>query len=133
MLAGLSITGRNDTVATPSPSVSGSGYFRATVRGPALLGAGNDSLSTSPKLAGVTATICPRVESTLSSQLPVGPAAGSAVTDGQDQFQLPVLPAGEYVVTFVPPAGSIHQGVYAFGPLRSNRGEYPWWVVLPKK
>ena len=133
VLAGLSITGRNDTVRTPAPNLSGSGYFRGTVMGPALPGAGNDSLATSPKIAGVTVTIYPRIESTLSSQIPVGPAAGTAVTNAQGLFQLPVLPAGEYVVTFVPPAGSIYQGVYAFGPLRSNSGEYPWWVVLPKK
>jgi hypothetical protein len=133
VLAGLSIVGRNDTVKTPPPTQTGSGYFRGTVMGPALPGAGNDSLSTSPRLAGVTVTIYPRIESTLSSQIPVGPAAGSSVTNAQGLFQLPVLPAGEYVVTFVPPAGSVHQGVYAFGPLRSNSGDYPWWVVLPKK
>jgi hypothetical protein len=133
VLAGRSIVARNDTVKTPAPTQSGSGYFRGTVMGPALPGAGNDSLTTSPRIAGVTVTIYPRIESTLSSQIPVGPAAGSSVTNAQGQFQLPVLPAGEYVVTFVPPAGSGYQGVYAFGPLRSNSGDYPWWVVLPKK
>ena len=133
VLAGLAIAARNDTVTTPAPTVTGSGYFRGTVMGPSLPGAGNDSLATSPKIAGVTVTIYPRIESALSSQIPVGNAAGTAVTNAQGLFQLPVLPAGEFVVTFVPPAGSIYQGVYAFGPLRSNSGEFPWWVVLPKK
>ena len=46
---------------------------------------------------------------------------------------LPTLPAGEYIVTFVPPANSPYHGGYVFGPLRENSSDYPWWVVLAKK
>ena len=132
VLAGLSVVQRNDT-APSSSNLSGSGYFRGTVMAPALPGAGNDSLATSPRIAGVVVTIYPRIGSSLSSQIPVGPAAGSTVTNAQGQFTLPTLPAGEYVVTFVPPAGSTYAGSYAFGPLRSNSSEHPWWVVLNRK
>jgi hypothetical protein len=62
-----------------------------------------------------------------------GAEAGSVVTSTTGEFTLPTLPAGEYVVTFIPPAGSPYNGVYVSGRLDSNRSKYPWWVVLSKK
>ena len=32
-----------------------------------------------------------------------------------------------------PPAHSVFYGAYAFGPLRENSSDFPWWVVLAKK
>ena len=132
VLAGLSATTSNDTVKTPPPTVTGSGYFRGTVMGPAVTGPGTDTLKTSPKIAGVVVTIYPRLAD-VNGQITMGPAAGSTTSDALGLWTLPTLPAGEYVVTFVPPASSIYLGSYAFGPLRSNSSQFGWWVVLNKK
>lgn len=131
-LAGLSLVTTNDTNATPSAPLTGSGYFRGTVMAPSQPGAGNDSLQTSPKIANVRVTIYARVAGTGSS-VELGASAGSVLTGSDGVFQLPTLPAGDYVVTFVPPEGSSYNSSYAFGPLRSNSSDHPWWVTLTKK
>jgi hypothetical protein len=132
--AGLSkIPGNDSGTAKTGGSINdGPGYFHGTVLGTAPEIAGNDSLALFPKLGGVVVTIYPLVSATADT-LNHGPAAGSVVTDAAGQFQLPTLPAGDYVITFVPPSSSAYRGVYAFGPLRSNSKDYPWWVVLAKK
>ena len=132
VLVGLSATSSNDTVTSPVPTPSGSGYFRGTVMGPSLTGTGTDTLKTSPKIAGVVVTIYPRLAD-VNGAIAVGPAAGTTTSDAQGLWKLPTLPAGEYVVAFVPPESGIYHGSYAFGPLRSNSSQYPWWVVLNKK
>src|SRR5687768_9142501 len=130
-LAGLARVESNDSSVTTTPTDPTPGYFHGTVLGPSAPGAGNDSLATAPKIANVRVTIYPQAAG--GSPTDVGPAAGSVLTGADGKFQLPTLPPGEYVVTFVPPANGIYQSVYAFGPLRSNSADYPWWVVLPKK
>ncbi len=130
-LAGMSRVDANDSSVTPPPTDQTPGYFHGTVLGPSEPGAGNDSLATAPRIANVRVTIYPRVGASLPVE--VGPEAGSVLTGADGKFQLPTLPPGEYVVTFVPPANSIYSSVYAFGPLRSNSEDYPWWVVLPRK
>lgn len=132
ILAGLSATPSNDTNPSPSPVPSGTGNFRGTVMGPSVTGPGTDTLATSPRVAGVVVTIYPRLAD-LNGQITMGAAAGSTTTNVQGLFTLPTLPAGEYVVTFVPPPSSIYRGSYVFGPLRSNSNLFPWWVVLTKK
>lgn len=131
-LAGLSATSSNDTVTSPQPNPTGSGFFRGTVMGPSVTGPGTDTLKTSPRIADVRVTIYPKLSAT-PGDMSVGPAAGSVLTDNQGQFTLPTLPAGEYVVTFVPPESGVYRGSYAYGPLRSNSSQFAWWVVLNKK
>lgn len=132
VLSGLSASARNDTVTTPAPSATGTGNFRGTVMGPAVTGPGTDTLSTSPRIANVTVTIYPRLAD-VNGEITLGAAAGSTKSNAQGQWTLPTLPAGDYVVTFVPPENGIYRGTYSFGPLRSNSNQYAWWVVLPKK
>src|SRR5215218_2086916 len=77
-LAGLNKTVSNDSVETSNPTTtSGPGYFRGTVLGPALPGAGNDSLKTAPKIAGVVVTIFERKMSGGADTVVVGDAKGS--------------------------------------------------------
>jgi hypothetical protein len=133
-LAGLTESQPGDTAnSTHQPTGSGPGYFRGTVMAPSPPGAGNDSLSTAPRIAGVVVTIYQRKESGGADTVAVGDAKGSVTTGADGKFTLPTLPAGEYVVTFVPPASSGYHGAYAFGPLRENSHEFPWWIVLAKK
>jgi hypothetical protein len=132
-LAGLSRSGSGDTAnVNHSPTGTGPGYFRGTVLGPSSPGAGNDSLNTAPRIAGVVVTIFER-KPTAADTMAVGDAKGTVTTGADGKFSLPTLPAGEYVVTFVPPSSSGYYGAYAFGPLRENSSDYPWWVVLAKK
>lgn len=131
-LAGLSATARNDTVTTPAPANTGSGYFRGTVMGPSAVGATGDTLSSAPRVPGVVVNIYPRLAD-VNGQVTVGAVAGTSTTNAQGQFQLPELPAGEYVVRFMPPEASAYKGTYSIGSLRSNSSSFPWWVVLPKK
>ena len=132
-LAGLNESGAGDTSnTTHQPTGTGPGYFRGTVLGPSQPGAGNDSLNTAPRVAGVVITIY--ANSAGSGTTPTAGEAKGTVTTGADgKFTLPTLPAGEYVVTFVPPAGSIYHGAYVSGPLRANSSDFPWWIVLAKK
>jgi hypothetical protein len=131
-LAGLVASQTNDTSsATPPQPSTDPGYFRGTVMAPGSPGGSGDTLATKPRIANVTVTIYPRIGTDFPPQ--PGDEAGSVVTGADGLFQLPTLPAGEYIVTFVPPANSQYAGVYAFGPLNSNSKDYPWWVTLPLK
>ena len=131
-LAGLLATSSNDTsAATPPQANTDPGHFRGTVMAPGSPGGSGDTLATKPRIANVEVTIYPRVGSDLPPQ--PGPEAGSVTTGADGLFQLPTLPAGEYIVTFVPPENSQYAGVYAFGPLNGNSKDYPWWVTLPLK
>ena len=132
-LAGLDLAEPGDTSnTTHQPTGSGPGFFRGTVLGPSLPGAGNDSLNTAPRIAGVVVTIYERKLGGADTSA-VGDPKGTVTTGTDGKFTLPTLPAGEYIVTFVPPANSGYHGAYAFGPLRSNSSDYPWWIVLAKK
>jgi hypothetical protein len=135
-LAGLSQVANKDSAGNPPPpppQTGTPGYFRGTVLGPSVPGAGNDSLATAPRVAGVVVTAYPRLAGGTPAEPAVGPAAGSVTTGADGKFQLPTLPAGEYVVTFTPPANSIYGGVWVTGPVHSMSHEHPWWVVLWKK
>jgi hypothetical protein len=131
-MSGLNHSQSGDSTSTTSQPVgTGPGYFRGTVLGPSAPGAGNDSLATAPRIAGVVVTIYERKAG--ADTVAKGDAKGSVTTGADGLFTLPTLPAGEYVVTFVPPSSSGYHGAYVFGPLRENSSEYPWWVVLAKK
>jgi hypothetical protein len=130
-LAGLSKSTTNDTSnTTHNPTGDGPGFFRGTVIGHSPAG-GPDTLTTAPRIAGVVVTIYTR--KITGSGVEPDVLQGSVTTGADGSFTLPTLPAGEYVVTFVPPGDSGLNGVYVFGYLRETSGEYPWWVTLPKK
>ena len=129
-LAGLSESAWDDSTVANNPA-DGPGYFHGTVVGQSPPGAGNDSLATAPRIAGVVVTIYER-KLTNSNAVEVGDVKGSVTTGNDGKFTLPTLPAGQYVVTFVPP-GNIYHGVYVWGSLNQHSATYPWWIVLHKK
>jgi hypothetical protein len=130
-LAGLSQSSWTDSTTTNNNPADGPGYFHGTIVGQSPPGAGNDSLATAPRIAGAVVTIYARKANTGDAVEP-GDAKGSVTTGSDGKFTLPTLPAGQYVVTVVPP-GNIYHGVYVWGTLNQHSSTYPWWVVLHKK
>src|SRR4051812_3423094 len=59
-LAGLNRAGSNDTSVRTPPTGTGSSYFHGTVMAQSAPGAGNDSLVTAPRVAGVVVTLYTR-------------------------------------------------------------------------
>jgi hypothetical protein len=132
-LAGLDQTTTNNgsTPGDTNPVAPGPGHFHGTVIGQSAPGAGNDSLTSAPRVANVRVTIYQEVRT--ETGLEPGTELGSVVTDASGQFTLPTLPGGEYIVTFVPAADGIYHGVWAFGPLNEHSSDFPWWITLSKK
>jgi hypothetical protein len=117
----------------PQPASSTTpGIFRGTVMGQSAPGAGNDSLNTAPRVAGAVITAYPTTQPG-SPNPTLQPAAATVTTGADGKFTLPSLPGGAYVVTITPPSGSIYAGVWVTATAHSGSGEFPWWVVLPKK
>jgi hypothetical protein len=122
-----------DSASSPAPNPSAPGYVLGTVLGPSAPGAGNDSLNTAPRIAGVVVTAHPRVAPSAGDSIGVGSAVATVTTGADGKFQLPTLPGGEYIVTFVPPPNSGYGGVWVWGPINDRSHAWPWWVVLWKK
>jgi hypothetical protein len=134
-LAGLGQVSARDTVGNPittTPNGTGDGAIRGTVLGPSAPGAGNDSLQTAPKLAGVRVAIMGITGGT-DAQPTLGAELGAATTGNDGTFALPTVPAGRYAVSFSPPSGSAYQGVWASAAVDARSAASPWWVVLPRK
>lgn len=132
-LAGLSKSTTNDSSTNANqPTGGGPGYVRGTVLGQSAPGAGNDSLKTAPRVAGVVITIYTRKTGT-GDNVEAGEAKGTVTTGADGLFTLPTLPSGEYVVTFIPPETSGYYGVWVHGQIHENSSQWPWWIVLQKK
>jgi hypothetical protein len=118
----------------PPPTGTGPGSFRGTVLGPSAPGAGNDSLATAPRLAGVRVTAYPldRSGAVGETTADLGVPIANVFTDSVGAFQLPTLPAGEYAVSFAPSEGSGYAGVYVITQAHPTSNATPWWVVLPR-
>lgn len=136
-LAGLNeSTARDSAGTTPPPPVGTTtpGDVTGTVLGPSEPGAGNDSLATAPRVAGAEITVYPVIDSNLPVYPPqVGPPIATTITGADGKFSLPGLPGGPVAVTVEPPSGSPYAGMWISTVIHSGSGEYPWWVVLPRK
>lgn len=130
ILRGLSESQSNDTTGTvpPPPTNPTPGSFKGFVLGP---GTGPDTMATAPRLQHVAVTVYPHLGWS-GSEPRVGAMAASMVTNANGEFASPTLPGGEYVVTFVPPAGSVYRGVYVTTTIHSGSSGGNWWVVLPR-
>ncbi len=132
-LQGLNqVASADSTGATPPPpetQTATPGFVQGTVLGPSLPGAGNDSLATAPRIAGVMVRAYAD-PSGIGSADQLGDPVATVVTGADGRFTLPTLPGGPYVVTFTPPPGSIHGGVWVSGIIHSGSSAFPWWIVL---
>jgi hypothetical protein len=139
-LAGLSRTSTNDSTGAPPPNPPSTptptpGYVRGTILAPSPdAPPGTDTLATATRFVGAKVTAYPRLRSGTDT-LGVGPMAAQVETDAKGEFQLPVLPGGEYVITFNPPPSqaATYGGVWTVTTIHSMSHEFPWWIVLWKK
>ncbi|MCC7003488.1 MAG: hypothetical protein IT357_15130 [Gemmatimonadaceae bacterium] len=118
----------------PPPTGTGPGSFRGTVLGPSAPGAGNDSLATAPRIAGVRVTAYPLNRDGVVGEVTadIGLPIAHVFTDSLGVFQMPTLPSGRYAVLFAPSDGSGYAGVYVTTEAHPTSNATPWWVVLPR-
>ncbi len=136
-LAGLSGVQAMDSTGNgvSLPAVpQGAGFVRGTVLAPSLAGAGNDSLQTAMRIAGVVIRIYPIIGSPLEASPALGALAATVTTDANGRFQTPVFDgtAGWHALTFTPPAGAGYQSVWVRTQFWTGSSETPWWVTLPR-
>ena len=128
-LAGLAVAERGDTAsASPTSTPRSPGYFVGTVYG---YEPGPDTLASAVRLEGARVTAYVRVDG--SEGVTAGRQVASVLTNAQGHFQLPTLPGGEYVVTFVPAATSPYRGGWTTAEAWQQSGDSPWWIMLPRK
>lgn len=115
-------------------SPQGSGYVRGTVLAPSPPGAGNDSLQTAPRIAGVVIRIYPIVGNPIGANPTLGALLTTVTTDANGRFQTPVIDgtAGWHALTFTPPASAGYQAVWARTQFWTGSSDTPWWVTLPR-
>ena len=129
ILSGLSEGQSNDTTTGTPPTQPSPGSIKGYVIGP---GTGSDTIGTAPRLAGVAVTVYPHMG--WNGQEPVvGTAAATLTTDVNGFFQSPTLEGGDYLVTFVPAAGSEYRGVYVPTTIHAGSATGTWWVILARK
>ncbi len=116
------------------PATLGPGSVRGTVLAPSSPGAGNDSLSTATRIAGVVIRIYPVVGDPAVASPTLGSQVATVTTDANGRFQTPVIDGsqGWHVLTFTPPTGSGYQAVWARTQFGSQSADFPWWVTLPR-
>ena len=127
-LAGLTAATRGDTApAPPSESPRSPGYFVGTVYG---YEPGRDTLETAVRLEGARVTAYVRAER--NGEVVAGRQVASVLTNAQGHFQLPTLPGGEYLVTFIPATGSPYRGGWTTAEAWQQSGDSPWYIMLPR-
>ena len=87
---------------------------------------------TAPRIANVKVTAY-TIASNTGGEVAPGDQVATTTTNASGDFQLPTLPGGNYVVTFIPPAESKYRGQYTSGPVNSQTDRYPWYIVLSLK
>lgn len=130
-LAGLEQAVRTDSNATSPPDTAtpGPGRIVGTVFG-IDIGADYDTVGTAVALAGVAVTAYERDGSGVS--VVAGEKRAETVTDASGHFALPPLPAGEYVVTFVPPPSLPYRASWTVGQAWSGSADNGWYIMLRK-
>ena len=128
-LAGLTAATRGDTAPErPDSTPRGAGHFVGTLYG---YEPGRDTLETAVRIEDARVTAFVRAEA--SGEVVAGRQVATVLTDAQGFFRLPTLPAGEYVVTFVPPSTSPYRGGWTIAEAWQQSGDSPWFIMLSRK
>jgi hypothetical protein len=128
-LAGLTAATRGDTAPAPPDSTPrGAGYFVGTVYG---YEPGADTLASAVRIEGARVTAFVRAES--NGEVVAGRQVATVLTNGQGFFRMPTLPAGAYIVTFLPPSTSPYRGGWTTAEAWQQSGDSPWYIMLPRK
>lgn len=128
-LAGLAAATRGDSAPErPDSTPRGAGYFVGTLYG---YEPGRDTLETAVRIEDARVTAFVRAEA--SGEVVAGRQVATVLTDAQGFFRLPTLPAGEYVVTFVPPSTSPYRGGWTIAEAWQQSGDSPWFIMLQRK
>jgi hypothetical protein len=128
-LAGLAAATRGDTAPAPPDSTPrGAGNFVGTVYG---YEPGRDTLETAVKIEGARVTAFVRAEA--NGDVVAGRQVATVLTNDQGFFRMPTLPAGAYVVTFVPPSTSPYRGGWTTAEAWQQSGDSPWYIMLSRK
>jgi hypothetical protein len=121
----------NPPPTSPAPEPGVGGQFRGTVVGSESFPPGTDTLAAAPRLANVRITVYTQLS---GGALPtVGPIVATMTTGSSGAFDFPSLPGGDYVVAFVPPAGSPYYGIWVTSTAHAASGLFSWWVVLGRR
>ena len=127
-LEGLAQTTRGDTATIPPTTTAPTpGSFVGTILG-YVPGVGGDTVGTAEKLVGVRVTAFVRTEA--NGATAAGTQVATTLTDANGYFQLPTLPGGEYVVTFVVPQGSPYRSGWTVGTAWRGSRNSPWFIML---
>ena len=127
-LAGLAAATRGDSAPSQSPDSLGPGHFVGTLYG---YEPDRDSAASAVRIEGARVTAYIREEA--NDRVVAGDQVASVLTDAQGDFRLPTLPSDQYVVTFVPPAASPYRGGWTTAQAWQHSGDYPWYIMLPRK
>lgn len=127
-LAGLAVATRVDSAPSQSPDSLGPGHFVGTLYG---YEPDRDSAASAVRIEGARVTAYIREEA--NDRVVAGDQVASVLTDAHGDFHLPTLPSDQYVVTFVPPAESPYRGGWTTAQAWQHSGDYPWYIMLPRK
>ncbi|MBP7549921.1 MAG: hypothetical protein KA761_06510 [Gemmatimonadaceae bacterium] len=136
-LRGLRQVSAADSSGTSVPqpfSPIGAGAVVGTVIGRSAPGAGNDSLASAPRIAGVTIRIYPIIGEEDPASPRLGAIVATVTTDANGRFVTPVVGSTSmgHVLTFTPPSGVPYAAMWTRTQFWSNSAATPWWVMLPR-
>jgi hypothetical protein len=117
---------------SPPPTPTGPGVFQGVIAGEGESTPERSADALGPDLPNVRVTVYQIAARTSVGGLRLGQEVATTVSNSFGEFQLPEIPGGEYVVTFVPPDGSAYQGAYWVATAHPNEVPVFWRVVLPK-
>ena len=124
-----SATGPDPVAAPPT----GPGFFQGVVAGEGTPSTERSIDVLGPDLPDVRVTVYPLLESSAPAMPQMGAAIDTRVTNAYGEFETAEIPGAKYVVTFVPPNGSIYKGAYWIATAHPHDVPVFWRVVLPKK
>lgn len=129
-LEGLVTLSLDDSVNGPPDDTvpDGPGHFKGVVRGwdPSV----SDTMASLVPLPNVRVTAYERDGTVQQPEL--GDPVAQTFSNQQGHWELPTVPGGEYIITFVPAASSGYRSGWTLGFAWPGSGNNTWGISLPK-